>query len=60
MPVRRLSPCGRGGRRLDYSDAADPDAPAKVIADEIGRTIDYLPVDTGGAARAAASIAGLI
>ena len=48
------------GRRLDYTEAADPEGLAKVIADEIGRPVDYLPVDTGGAARAAASIAALL
>ena len=48
------------GRRVDYDEAADPDGLAKVIADEIGREVDYRPVDTGGAARAAASIAELI
>ncbi|MGD9704807.1 MAG: alpha/beta fold hydrolase [Acidimicrobiia bacterium] len=48
------------GRRLDYGDVSDADLLAKVIADEIGRTIDYLPVDHRGAARAAASIAELI
>ncbi len=48
------------GRRLDYDEAADPDGLAKVIADEIGRAVDYRPVETGGAARAAASIAELV
>jgi pimeloyl-ACP methyl ester carboxylesterase/predicted glycosyltransferase len=48
------------GRRLDYDEAADPDGLAKVIADEIDRKVDYLPVETGGAARAAASIAELV
>ncbi len=48
------------GRRLDYDEAADPEGLAKVIADEIGRPVDYRPVDTGGAARAAASIAELV
>ncbi len=48
------------GRRLDYDEAADPDGLAKVIADEIGREVDYVTVDTGGAARAAASIAELV
>ncbi|HSB87111.1 MAG TPA: alpha/beta fold hydrolase [Ilumatobacteraceae bacterium] len=48
------------GRRLDYHDAADADQLAKVIADEIGRSVDYLPVDPGGAARAAASIGALL
>jgi pimeloyl-ACP methyl ester carboxylesterase/predicted glycosyltransferase len=50
----------RAGRRLDYDEAADPEALAKVIADEIGREVDYVPVETGGAARAAASIAELV
>jgi pimeloyl-ACP methyl ester carboxylesterase/predicted glycosyltransferase len=48
------------GRRLDYHDATDGDHLAQVIAAEIGRTVDYRPVDRGGAARAAASIAELI
>ncbi len=48
------------GRRLDYEEAADPDGLAKVIADEIGRPVDYRPVETGGAARAAASLAQLV
>jgi pimeloyl-ACP methyl ester carboxylesterase/predicted glycosyltransferase len=48
------------GRRLDYDDASDPDALAQLITDEIGRCVDYLPVGTEGAARAAASIAELV
>ena len=45
------------GRRVDYDEAADPDGLAKVIADEIGRTVDSLPVDTRrrGACRRARS-----
>ncbi len=50
----------RAGRRLDYDEAADREALAKVIADEIGRPVDYLPVTGEGAARAATSIAALI
>ena len=50
----------RAGRRLDYHDAADADHLARVIAEEVGRNVDYRPVDRGGAARAAASIAELI
>jgi predicted glycosyltransferase len=50
----------RAGRRCDYEEATDPDGLAKVIADEIGREVDYHPVETGGAARAAALIAPLI
>jgi hypothetical protein len=48
------------GRRLDYVDLADPDLLAHAIAQELGRIIDYLPVDPHGAARAAALIAELI
>jgi pimeloyl-ACP methyl ester carboxylesterase/predicted glycosyltransferase len=48
------------GRRVDYDEAADPDGLAKVIADEIGRSVDWLPVSTDGAARAAASIAAIL
>ena len=48
------------GRRVDYDEATDPDGLAKVIADEIGHTVDALQVDSGGAARAAASIAELL
>jgi hypothetical protein len=33
---------------------------ARAIAEEIGREVDYLPVDGGGAARAAAAIAELL
>lgn len=50
----------RSGRRMDYVDALDPDQLATVIAAELTRTVDYLPVDPGGAARAAASIAALL
>ena len=48
------------GRRCDYDEATNPDGLAKVVADEIGREVDYLPVESGGAARAAASIAELV
>jgi pimeloyl-ACP methyl ester carboxylesterase/predicted glycosyltransferase len=49
----------RAGRRMDY-DASDPDAIAAAIAAEIGRPVDYLPVETDGAERAARAIAGLL
>ncbi len=49
----------RAGRRMDYA-AATPDLVADAIADELGRKLDYRPVDGGGAARAAAAIAELI
>jgi pimeloyl-ACP methyl ester carboxylesterase/predicted glycosyltransferase len=49
----------RAGRPVDY-DQATPDALAEAIAAEIGREVDYLPVETDGAARAAARIAELL
>jgi predicted glycosyltransferase len=48
-----------GGRRMDYA-TSDPDAIAEAIALEIDRPIDYLPVASDGAARAAALIAELV
>jgi UDP:flavonoid glycosyltransferase YjiC (YdhE family) len=47
------------GRRMDYA-SADPDAIATAIAAELDRTVDYRPVATDGAARAAALIAELL
>jgi predicted glycosyltransferase len=47
------------GRRMDWAALA-PDALADAIAAEIGREVDHLPVDPGGAARAAAHLAELI
>ncbi len=47
------------GRCLDY-DTSGPAEIAAAIASEIGRKVDYRPVGTGGAARAAALIAGLL
>jgi pimeloyl-ACP methyl ester carboxylesterase len=47
------------GRRMDF-DEATPDTIAQAIAEEIGREVDYLPVKTDGAARAAARIAELL
>jgi predicted glycosyltransferase len=44
------------GRRLDFG-ADGPHEIAVAIAEEIGREVDYLPVDGGGAARAAEAIA---
>jgi hypothetical protein len=50
----------RAGRRLDYGETEDPDAMAQVIAEEIGRQVEYLPVRSDGAARAAALIGDLL
>jgi predicted glycosyltransferase len=47
------------GRAMDY-DEATPDVIAAAIAEEIGREMEYLPVETDGAARAAARIAELL
>jgi pimeloyl-ACP methyl ester carboxylesterase/predicted glycosyltransferase len=49
----------RAGRRMDYG-ATDRDVMAQAIAEEIGRTVSYLPVDPGAATRAAAAIGELI
>ncbi|HEX8744003.1 MAG TPA: alpha/beta fold hydrolase [Thermoleophilaceae bacterium] len=47
------------GRRMDF-DAADPDAIAGAIAEELGRPVDYRPVETDGARRAAERLAELL
>jgi hypothetical protein len=41
-------------------DSSEPDVIAAAIAEEIGREVDYRPVETDGAARAAALIAELL
>ena len=47
------------GRCMDY-ETATPDVIAQAIAEEIGRETDYRPVESDGAARAAAQIAELL
>jgi pimeloyl-ACP methyl ester carboxylesterase/predicted glycosyltransferase len=47
------------GRMLEF-DTDGPAEIARAIAEEIGREVDYRPVDPGGAARAAARIAELL
>jgi pimeloyl-ACP methyl ester carboxylesterase/predicted glycosyltransferase len=49
----------RAGRRLDF-ETATPDTIAQSIAEEIGREVDYRPVEADGAAKAAAMIAELL
>jgi pimeloyl-ACP methyl ester carboxylesterase/predicted glycosyltransferase len=49
----------RAGRRMDYA-SSDPDAITAAITAAIGRPVDYRPVETDGAARAANLIADLI
>jgi len=47
------------GQCLDYEQTG-PEALARSLADEIGRPVSYRPVETDGAARAAALLAELI
>jgi pimeloyl-ACP methyl ester carboxylesterase/predicted glycosyltransferase len=47
------------GRCMDF-DTAEPGVIAAAIAEEIGRSVDYRPVETDGGARAAALIAELL
>jgi predicted glycosyltransferase len=47
------------GRPMDF-DEATPELIAAAIAEEIGREVDYLPVETDGAARAATRIAEVL
>jgi pimeloyl-ACP methyl ester carboxylesterase/predicted glycosyltransferase len=47
------------GRRMDF-DGAPPERIAEAIADEIGREVEYRPVETDGAARAARELAELL
>jgi predicted glycosyltransferase len=47
------------GRPMDFGTDG-PEQIAQAITDELSRTIDYLPVDPGGAQRAARSLAELI
>jgi pimeloyl-ACP methyl ester carboxylesterase/predicted glycosyltransferase len=54
----RLAQYG-AGRYMDYEEA-DPETLATAIAAEIARPVSYRPVETDGAARAAACLAELI
>ena len=49
----------RAGRRMDF-DSASPAAIADAVAEEIGREVSYLPVETDGAQRAAERIAEML
>ncbi len=49
----------RAGRRMDYESDGTEEI-AEAIAEEIGRDVDYRPVETDGAARAARLIADLL
>jgi hypothetical protein len=48
------------GTCLEYDVASDPDALATAILTELDRVVDYKPVETDGAAKAAALIASLL
>jgi predicted glycosyltransferase len=50
----------RAGHRLDYQEAADPDALAGAVVNALTTPVDYLPVDGCGAARAAKMLADLL
>ncbi len=54
----RLSRYG-AGRRMEF-DESPPDAIAATIASELNREVDYRPVESDGAARAAALIAEVL
>jgi pimeloyl-ACP methyl ester carboxylesterase/predicted glycosyltransferase len=47
------------GRRMDFDDST-PEVIAAAISEEIGRQVDYRPVETDGATRAATRIADLL
>jgi pimeloyl-ACP methyl ester carboxylesterase/predicted glycosyltransferase len=49
----------RAGRRMDF-EGATPDVIAQAIAEEIGRDVDYRPVETDGARLAAQRISELL
>jgi hypothetical protein len=49
----------RAGRHMEYEDV-QPDNLAAVMSEEIGREVDYLDVETDGAAKAARMIGELI
>jgi pimeloyl-ACP methyl ester carboxylesterase/predicted glycosyltransferase len=48
------------GRHMPYEEASEPDALAAAITAEIDRTVDYRPVATDGAAKAARLLANLL
>ena len=58
--VRKRLERYEAGRCAAYEEAADPEALAEIIAKELGRETTYRPVETDGAARAAALLADLL
>jgi pimeloyl-ACP methyl ester carboxylesterase/predicted glycosyltransferase len=51
--------CYGAGRRMDFDDSP-PDAISEAISEEIAREVDYRPVETDGARRAAARLAEML
>ncbi len=49
----------RAGRRMDFNEST-PESIARAIAEEVGREVDYAPVENDGARRAAERIAELL
>ena len=49
----------RAGRRMDYADC-NPDSLGAAMLEELGRQTHYLPVETNGAAKAAAMLAEML
>jgi pimeloyl-ACP methyl ester carboxylesterase/predicted glycosyltransferase len=49
----------RAGRGMDFEEST-PESIARAIAEEVGREVDYEPVETDGATRAAARIGELL
>jgi len=58
--VRRRLANYRAGLCLAYRDACDPDALAAAVVGQLGAAVDHRPVQTDGARRAAALLAGLL
>ena len=50
----------QAGRRVDYEDLSDPEWLAGAIVEQIGSEVDSLPVEPGGAERAAAMLEELL
>jgi predicted glycosyltransferase len=50
----------RAGRRVDYDDLRDPQWLADAIVEQVGSEVASLPVEPGGAARAAAMLGELL
>jgi pimeloyl-ACP methyl ester carboxylesterase/predicted glycosyltransferase len=50
----------RAGHRLDYQEAADPDALAGAVVTALSTPVEYLAVDGAGATRAAKMLADLL